>query len=265
VTKFAITGADGYVGSRISEELAKHGKVIQLGSAQFSLGQRGLGSMLKGADVLIHCAYDFTLQSWNEIERVNVQGSLALFAAARRAGVKRIIFISSMSAFDGCRSNYGRAKLAIERSARKYHPQVVIVRPGLVYDERPGGVVGSMRKLARLPLVPLIGGKQQLYYCHSADLAKAIYKLSKGAAQKPVYAACSKQHSFGEALRILVPARYVPVPAGIAYVGLRMAEIMHIPLGLRSDSLVGLMNPNPHPEFTLKGFRDLPPMNDNYR
>ena len=39
---------------------------------------------------------------------------MALLDAARAAGVGRVLFVSSISAYDGCRSAYGRGKLRVE-------------------------------------------------------------------------------------------------------------------------------------------------------
>ena len=66
---------------------------------------------------LVHCAYDFKPLRWDEIRAVNVEGARKLFPAARAAGVEKIICISSISAYDGCRSLYGKAKLEIEKIA----------------------------------------------------------------------------------------------------------------------------------------------------
>src|SRR5437899_1902044 len=128
---YGVTGASGFVGSRIANELRQHAAVRELGrhsQYHFALGKPVDRGVLEGADVLVHCAWDFTPKSWAEVKRIDVEGSLDLFAVAREAGVGRIIYISSMSAFEGTKSNYGRAKLAIEKQAAKHHPEVAIVR-----------------------------------------------------------------------------------------------------------------------------------------
>src|SRR5438067_2450281 len=108
----AITGTNGYVGSCLRDFF--HGQqwtVRELSRTAnpahpdhwipFTL-QAGVDSdALRGSDVLIHCAYDFRPTRWRDIEAVNVAGTAKLFEAARKAGVSRIILISTMSAFDG--------------------------------------------------------------------------------------------------------------------------------------------------------------------
>ena len=135
-----VTGANGYVGSQLRDCFSHQGWTVyslvrERSGAQphpdavipFSLDEGVDPGRLRGIDVLVHCAYDFRTTRWEEIHRTNVMGSIRLFEEARKAGVKRIVLISTMSAFEGCASMYGRAKLEIERTARG--DDVAIVRP----------------------------------------------------------------------------------------------------------------------------------------
>lgn len=257
---YGITGANGFVGSRLVKELAKHGTVRELtrhSHYKFTLGKPIDASILKGVDVLVHCAWDFSPKDWRDIKRVNVESSLELFDAAREAAVRRVIFISSMSAFTGTKSKYGRAKLAVERRAVDHHPEVVSVRPGLVYDNEAGGVVGAMRgAMAKLPIVPLIGGSQKFYTCHAEDLAKAVLELSAGPlSEGPITAAEPVPRTFKEILATMAAVsggkkpRFMPVPHQLAYAGLVVLETLHVPTKLRSDSIIGLVNNHPAPHF----------------
>ena len=85
---------------------------------------------------------------------MNVEGSRKILEAAREAKTPKIIFISSISAFDGCRSLYGRAKLEIEKIALDCG--ALVIRPGLVYGEGAGGMFGKlvaqMKKSSVIPL-----------------------------------------------------------------------------------------------------------------
>jgi len=258
-TTYAVTGASGFVGSRIVNELRKDGTVRELGrnaDYRFTLGEPVDRSVLDGVAVLVHCAWDFTPKSWDDMKRIDVDGSLALFDAAREAGVKRIVFISTMSSFEGTRSNYGRAKLAIEKGASQHHPEVAILRPGLVYDQKSGGIVGAMRAvMGKLPVVPLIGGGQVFYACHAEDLAKAVHELSSAPLPAhPVIAAEPVPRPFKQILTTMAAAdgrkpSFLPVPHQLAYFGLRTLEALHAPIKLRSDSIIGLINNDPDPHF----------------
>src|SRR5512137_1467583 len=107
----AVTGATGYVGGRLKAALQQSGWRVMEWSRQaaggkatvnFRLGQEVDPQRLAGTEALVHCAYDFSARRWKDIERVNVAGTENLFRAARTAGVERIVFISSLSAFEGC-------------------------------------------------------------------------------------------------------------------------------------------------------------------
>ena len=181
--KCAVTGANGYLGSKITEALTQRGwqvhKLVRRPesdsdqiSARFTLEQGAPAGFFRdhGIDTLIHCAYDFRPTRWPEILETNVLGSVRLMKAAKAENVRKIIFISTVSAFEGCKSLYGKAKLEIEREALKLG--AVVVRPGLIYGDQPGAMMGALAKaVQRSSIVPIIGnGKQLLYLVHEDDL-----------------------------------------------------------------------------------------------
>ncbi len=266
----AITGANGYVGSCIASYLAARGwNIVELNRrdeaatpgarvAHFELGESPSRETFAGADTLIHCSYDFRVNSWEDIKRVNGDGAARLFAAAAEAGVRNIIVISTISAFEGCRSLYGRAKLLIEQDASRYG--ALCVRPGLVYDSgEPKGIVGALAGVInRSPIVPLIGsGNQVLYPCHADDLAMLIYTLAERhpAIPGPIVAASRTGMTFREILTQMARARrrqvmFVPVPDPPILALLRAAERLGVRTRLRADSLVSLLNQNPRVDFS---------------
>lgn len=266
----AITGARGYLGSAITQrlqadgidvlELTRSGEPSQPGrrAAAYQLGGEIDPAVFAGVDALVHCAYDFAAHSWRDIERINVQGSSHLFAAAHAGGVRRIILISTISAFPGCRSLYGRAKLQIEQDAAKYG--AAVVRPGLVYDSvAPRGVVGALGQVVqRSPIVPLVGGgKQVLYPCHVDDLTHLISVLCTSATIPegvPIIAASPHGMTFRAILDSMARQKgksphFIPVPATPILWMLRMAEQVGVRSRLRSDSLVSLMNQSRSVDF----------------
>src|SRR5260221_840336 len=137
----AITGAAGYVGSAIARAARARGwDVVSLGRRRaadavehvpFDLAEGARNIPWRGIDALVHAAYDFTPRGWPAVRAINVEGSIRLLRAAKENGVARTVFISSMSAFPGCVSNYGKAKLEIEAAALELGGAVV--RPGLVH------------------------------------------------------------------------------------------------------------------------------------
>ena len=256
----AITGANGYVGGVIAGYLRRQGyEVVPLvrrpagPGRKFSLEEEFDGALLQGIDCLVHAAYDFSPSDPAVARQINVEGSRRLFSAAGKAGVRRMIFISSLSAFEECRSNYGRTKLEIESIARACG--AVIIRPGLVFGQQSGGMVAALRQLAARRVVPLVGnGRQQLYLSHQDDLAALVdYLLKIEALSGGAMAAAAAEPVTMKELITRLAARqhlFLPVPAKLVFTILRLAETSGFTSRLRSDSLLTLLHPPPPPDFT---------------
>lgn len=154
--------------------------------------------LLQGTDVLIHMAFVLMRPPGvrqKEIEERNIQDALAIFKAAARQGVRKIIFTSSVVAYglhpdnpvplteeSPLRPNaglyYGRAKAAIEQYLDKFekeHPEIVVTRL------RPCTVVGPRADPAQMaslvnPTTILVRGANPLYQLvYEDDLARALY------------------------------------------------------------------------------------------
>jgi nucleoside-diphosphate-sugar epimerase len=206
--------------------------------------------VLNSADVLVHTAYDLSLTRSIDIRRVNVDGTHRLLNVAADARMRRILVLSSMSAFEGTTQLYGRTKLDIE--AMTLASGGCVVRPGLVYGERPGGMAAALRKLTRLPIVPVIAGGARQYTVREDDLMTVIAALAT------VKTLRTKTISVAYPIPVLLPdllrafaaeegrrCRLVPVPWQLVYAVLRTAELLRLRLPFRADSLLGLVRTAP--------------------
>ncbi|MFD2844071.1 NAD-dependent epimerase/dehydratase family protein [Paracoccus cavernae] len=105
--KIVITGAKGLVGGAIAQaaEAAGHA-VTRLSRPDYHLGDR---PDLRGHDALIHAAFSHVPGRYRGGEgddpqgflRDNLEGSVALFEAARESGVGQVLFLSSRAVHDG--------------------------------------------------------------------------------------------------------------------------------------------------------------------
>lgn len=131
-------------------------------------------------EVLIHAAWDMRANSIEDLRATCVAGSTRLFDMAMDAGVKRIIFISTISAFEGCRSAYGRSKLEVERITQQAGG--IVLRPGLVYGPTPGGVFRAIRNQVRQSrIIPLIGsGRAPQFLLHEGTLGDCVRRAARG-------------------------------------------------------------------------------------
>lgn len=179
-----VTGASGFVGGALLERLTRERyNVIALVKRPAALQctvvrvigdlekAKGLADALKGVDVLIHLAaraHVMREQGSGTLplyRAVNVEGTRRLAAAAVAAGVRRIVFVSSIkvngertvarpfTAGDepAPRDAYGvskrEAEAALWRIAGETALEVIVIRPPLVYGP---SAKGNIRRLASL-------------------------------------------------------------------------------------------------------------------
>jgi nucleoside-diphosphate-sugar epimerase len=267
----AITGATGYVGSILARHFEGAGWTVtrlvrtahptDAGMVPFRLGDELAPDVFRSRQIaaVVHCAYDFSPVTAADIHRVNVEGSRKLLTGAQAGGVQRIVVMSSISAFAGCRSLYGRAKLEIEAAAAAVG--ALVIRSGLVYGDGPptaGGMFGSLATSVRRGVVPLIdGGVHPQYLIHEEDLWSLVKGFCDGDVRnpgKPVVAASPRAWPLRALLAELARRqgshpRFLPIPWQPVWAGLRLAELAHLPVQYRSDSVISLVYQDRNPDF----------------
>lgn len=210
-----VTGATGLVGNAIARRLEAQGRQVRalvrnaVRAAEFlprSVERvRGdvtepasLGPAMAGVDLVFHAAG--MPEQWQPddavFDRVNRQGTANVLSAALEAGVRRVVYTSTMDVFAAPRGGvlvetnidaapkptaYERSKQAAEKEAeaiRQRGLDVVYVNPSAVYGPSPVhvGLNDFFVKLLtrRMPLVPP-GGLSVVYVdgCTDAHLAAA--------------------------------------------------------------------------------------------
>jgi nucleoside-diphosphate-sugar epimerase len=261
----SITGSTGFLGSNLVRLFRKKNWTVIETSRKsnrrssdqiyFDLNNDDPISVPSNVDVLIHCAYDFKAINWQDIHRANVERTLDLFTEALSVGCKRCIFISSMSAFKEAKSFYGKAKY---ESEMKLLPKgVIAIRPGLIYGKQEKGIAGIIQKyVSFLPVIPMIGDGNYIFYLsHIDDLCQAIFEIAVSteiqltapivlANQEPI---SLKQLIINFAKEYNKKILTLPISPTLILVCLRLFEKLGLRLGLRSDSVVSILNSNPNP------------------
>ena len=258
--KIALTGAGGLVGGALSSTLALQGHTVIPLCFRLEAPRLQAQDFL-GAQLLIHAAYDWQSRKPEDIQRINVKGSLAILEAAQTSEIKGVIFISSASAFAGCRSFYGKGKLQVEQ--RVLSGGGLAVRPGIVFGNTRRWIFGTLTRLAQVQVqVPILhvfhGGFQPMWSFHREHIAKVISMLvchEWSALPSRVIAVSAAQPTiFRNLLKILGRAQgkrvaVFPVPSRLVFGLLRFSELLEIKLPITSDALVGLLESNPSPDF----------------
>jgi nucleoside-diphosphate-sugar epimerase len=259
----AITGARGYLGAALCDALSRSGHRVRRltrapdrarGDGFFSLGEGCSDDALAGVETLIHAAHDLRPRREDELRRLNVEGSRRLFAAARGAGVRRILFVSSLASWAEARSAYGRAKWTLEQEVASQGG--ASIRPGTVFGVEKGGVFRTLDRAVRvLPVLPDFGEHTRLYAVHRDDLidvVKAWLALDEQSAPRLVRAAHPKPLTLRHLLEAIASAsgrgpRFIRIPARPALAGIRLLESAGVPVPFRSDRLSSILNANPAP------------------
>lgn len=183
-----VTGASGFVGSALCRHFVASGLNVigtvrnlpvspVLGVDYRSVGELGTDTawgddIFTGVEVIVHCAArvhvinDRGQDSLMEFRRVNTLGTEALAQIAAKAGVRRLIFLSSVkvngesslpnlpideSSPVNPQDHYGISKLEAEQALFRITAEtgleVVILRPPMVYGP---GVKGNFLRLFKI-------------------------------------------------------------------------------------------------------------------
>lgn len=254
--KFLITGANGFVGTALCAELLRQGQSVRAavrsanqvqGNVEIvAVGNVGTDTdwrnALQGVEVVIHLVArvhvmkDVSADPLAEFLKVNLHGTENLTRQAAQAGVKRIVYVSSIkvngegtmrtqSYLESDKPNpqdpYGiskwRAEQTLNHIAQETSLEVVIVRPPLVYGAGvKGNFISLMTAIDKGIPLPLAGANNLRSLLYVGNLVDALiacathsaaagqtYLLSDGEAvstvmlvEKIAQALGRKSHSF---------------------------------------------------------------------
>src|SRR5687768_8727791 len=187
IRTLAVTGGTGFVGSHLLRLALVEGYDLRALTRGWKPPEDEIAwvdgaldrpeTLLKlaaGSDAVIHIA-GMINGSRAGFEAVNVAGTASMIDAARKAGVKRFVHISSLAAREPKLSAYGWSKARSERLVAASGLDWTIVRPPAVYG--PGDrETFELFKMARRGLVAL-PPRGRFSVIHVEDLCRLILAL----------------------------------------------------------------------------------------
>lgn len=143
--------------------------------------------VLAGIDAVINCVGVLQDGARDSVQRVQFDGTVALFEACAQAGVKRLVHISAIGAEPDGPSAFARSKAAAEAHLKTLGLDWVIVRPGLVLAPTAYGGSALLRGLAAFPLcLPLVGAGARIQIVDIDDVAETAARAIAPAAPAKV-------------------------------------------------------------------------------
>jgi nucleoside-diphosphate-sugar epimerase len=265
VTSIAVTGASGFVGGHLRDEASRRGIAIRpLSRDMFS--NRDAAHELRGVDVVVHLAARTTAPHSSSsgieaaFEKDNVGLTARVAEAARMAGVRRFIFVSTAGVLgnasppdgfvDGSPASphnaYTRSKLAAEEillGEFTSSMDLAILRPPLVYGPGAGGGFGVLLRAAAsgwpLPAGAMRAPRSMMSVRNLSDLLLHVATGSDVGGLR-LLVADAQTTSVVDLVRLIARAagrrpRIVTVPMGLLATALRLVR--------RPEVLAGVSKP----------------------
>jgi nucleoside-diphosphate-sugar epimerase len=186
-------------------------RVELLGDVELAYGDAGdeesLARALQGVDAFVHIA--------------GIEYMPQVLSAMRRAGVERLIVISSTSAHSAFEHRSG-PRLSMEARVRESGLDWTIVRPSMIYgSELDHNMHKLLRFLDRSPVFPIFGSGENLWQpVYYKDLAEGVFS------------ALEREESVGQAYDLpgARPLPYLDLVHTAAHALGKSPRIVHLPL-----------------------------------
>jgi nucleoside-diphosphate-sugar epimerase len=280
--KVLVTGGTGVVGKPAVDVLLRRGHTVRLLSRNAErdcrlwtagveplAGSVGSDADVRGAaegcDAVLHVAGIVDeVPPEATFENINVEGTRRIVAEAQRAGVRRLVYVSSLGADTG-RSLYHQSKRAGEEIASGFSGEWLVLRPGNVYG---GGdqVISLLLKMVRmLPAIPVLGGGSQPFQpVWADDLAEALALAieREQPTRQRIDLSGTEQITMSGLLDLLAeitgrqPTR-IPIPNAMALAGARLADTVGMEVPINADQITMLLEENVIPPDRPNALVDL--------
>jgi uncharacterized protein YbjT (DUF2867 family) len=244
-----ITGGTGFVGSHVVHALRVLDQPVRVLARKPEKQDRlrawgaevvqgdmtdavSLRRAAEGSDTVVHLVAIPPFSGDDAVERLMVQGTHDLVAAAKDAGVKRLVLMSALGAKEETQdvSPYLRGKWAMEQAVRGSEIEHTIFRPSFVFG-REGGMLPSLLKLARYSPVLPVPSTRRLQPNWVEDVAGFFAGAVEGKGEGTYELGGPDQVSWSELFdrirRVLGKRRLkMQIPLGLSKAGATVAQIV---------------------------------------
>ena len=184
-----VTGAGGFVGRHVVAALRADGREVRelVRDARKASGPAATGDVtdpvslraaVAGCDTVVHLVA-IRQGRPEQFQRVMIDGTRNLLAAAKEAGVKRFVHMSALGTSRQTKSlvPYFGAKWAQEQDVKTSGLPYVIFRPSFIFG-KDGGILPTFATLAKLaPVTPIVGsGRQRIQPIWADDVGAYFSK-----------------------------------------------------------------------------------------
>lgn len=264
-----ITGSTGFVGRHIVKELWSRGVEVRCLARSSSdlavlngLGvgicygdvtnQTSLEVALENVETVVHLVAIIRETKQATFEGINFLGTRNLVQAAKKMGVKRIVYMSNLGAGSDQRFPLLYSKWQGEEEVRNSGIGFTIFRPSVMFGRGDGFVTVLAGIIRRLPLVPVIGsGRTKFQLISVEDIANCAFKClqDKETINQVIPLAGPEHLAYEEIIDLIVQALrlkrlklHIPIP--IMQVAVWTMEKMLLQPPVTSAQLVMLSQDN---------------------
>jgi len=177
---------------------------------------------LRGAAVLYN-TYWVRFNYTNFKHATAVENTLALFDAAKRAGVGRVVHVSITNPSEESPLEYFRGKAILERALRESGLSYAILRPAVLFGHEDVLINNIAWALRRLPVFGVFGdGQYRLQPIHVDDLAQLAVEQGRQTSDRVIDAIGPETFTYRELVRqigaiIGKPRPIMRVPPAVGY------------------------------------------------
>jgi uncharacterized protein YbjT (DUF2867 family) len=272
-----VFGGTGFVGRRVVRHLRESGTRVRIVSRHPRLGEddgieqiaadahdeRSVEAAVAGADGVVNAISLYVEHGRDTFHSVHVETAAKIARTARRAGIRRFVHVSGISADTASPSPYIRSRGEGEAAVQTAFPGAVIVRPAVLFASDDAFLTTILRLLRSLPAYPIFGdGRTMLQPVYVDDVAAAIAQILRQSQKPyPVYElAGPRVYSYEELLRTIARIaglRPVLIRMPFAFWGALAGVAEMLPRPPLTRNQVELMQIDTTASESLPGFRAL--------